>query len=509
MSSRIYHSLIVILSIFSSFILLPNIENALYAQIGNFGIDANEIPCCDSRNLPAIVWSGKNPLMTIQDLAAYCAPIMWFSPDEPLLNETEGKGIMLPEPFPFERSPTSPMVYYRLRNILIHKNATGPAYLPDTTDKNNSIIDLRQIVGVDLDFFFYYHAQEGFHGHDHDVESAEFKVTVWLRDSCLHCPYNLVVTRVVGRAHGLLWYNNTLEIDEYARFPMHILVEEGKHANCTDKNGDGYYTPGFDANKRVNDAWRIRDVLRTGTLVTGGFHSWMAKVRRDEHRVFPPLPGDSHLREQYSIDGVYAPDNAIYILRSFPSAEKAEPDLVPFITDKGYPHWPSEIPDTDIEKFRRWVDAESSVKSLSIALRYDGDPGFSFVFPLFIVKNFEDPLAGGFLVNRMYLKDKNLRDLAWTLLYTTSASRWFDGYLSAGYEWDVIDLAETNGNSTKTEGEFVLETGVKLRINIAQTPFKFMTKLTDFWGFRIGVKNTGFVDINQLTYVLEIGAGTW
>ncbi len=509
MFSKIFHNSIVILSIFTSFIFLPCIDNLLYAQIGNFGINANEIPCCGSRKVQAIVWSGKNPLMTIQDLAAYCAPIMWFSPDEPLLNEREGKDVMLPEPFPFESPPASPAVYYRLRNILVHKDKNGPAYLPDSSNKNNSIIDLRQIVGFDLDYFFYYHAEEGFHGHDHDVELAEFKVIVWQRDRCPDCPYHLVVTKVVGKAHGVSWYNNILEMDEYARFPMHILVEEGKHANCTDKNGDGYYTPGFDVNKRVNDAWGIRDVLRTGTLFSGGFQSWMAKVRRDEHRVFPPLPGDSPLRERYSIDGVYAPDNAIYVLRSFPSAEKVEPDLAPFITDKGYPNWPSEIPDTDIEKFRSWVNAESFVKSLSIALRYDGDLGLSLVFPLFVVKNFEDPLAGGFLVNRMYLKDKNLRDFAWTLLYTTSASRWFDGYLSTGYEWDVIDLLETNGNSTKTQGDFVLETGVKFRVNMAQTPLKFMTKLSDFWGFRIGVKNTGFIDINKLTYVLEIGAGTW
>ena len=68
------------------------------------------------------------------------------------------------------------------------------------------------------------------------------------------------------------------------------LVEEGKHAIGTDKNGDGYFTPTYDVNVRVNDAWGVRDVMRTGQLFSGGFQSWFAKVRFEQHRVFPPLP---------------------------------------------------------------------------------------------------------------------------------------------------------------------------------------------------------------------------
>ena len=477
-------------------------------QVGNFGISADEVPCCDDK-VQAIVWSGNDPLMTLQKLAAYCAPIMWFSPDEPLLEDSEGKDILLPESFPFEKQTGTPVVYFRVRNILVIENSPGPAHLPDSSDKNNSVIDLRQIAGIDLDYFFYYHAEEGFGGHRHDVESAEFKIFVWSRPDCKECPYNLVVTRIVGKAHGVLWYDNTLEVDEYTGFPMHLMVEEGKHASCTDKNGDGYFTPGYDVNKRVNDAWGVRDVMRSGALFTGGFQSWMAKVRRPEHRVFPPLPVDSPLRERYTEAGVYAPNNAIYLLRPFPSAEKAEADLVHFITDKGDPNWPVEIPDTDLRKFQDWVGAESFVKSLSIALRADGNLGVSFVFPLFIVKNFEDPLAGGFLVNRIYLKDKKLRDFAWTFLYTTSASRWIDGYLAAGYEWDIIDLPEGSEKETMTESDIVLETGIKFRVSMSHSPLKFLTKFTDFWGLRLGVKNTGFWDIKKMTYVVEFGAGTW
>jgi hypothetical protein len=32
---------------------------------------------------------------------------------------------------------------------------------------------------------------------------------------------------------------------------------------------------------------------------------------------------------------------------------------------------------------------------------------------------------------------------------------------------------------------------------------------TDFWGIRMGLKNRGFWDIERLTYVFEIGAGSF
>ena len=99
--------------------------------------------------------------------------------------------------------------------------------------------------------------------------------------------------RVTAEAHGLRWFYNVVETDRYTRFPMHLLVEEGKHGMCTDKNSDGYYTPGFDVNKRINDAWGLRDIIRGGALFTGDYKAWMSKVRRPEHRVFPPLPEDS------------------------------------------------------------------------------------------------------------------------------------------------------------------------------------------------------------------------
>lgn len=475
----------------------------------SFTVNGDSIPCGEYEKYQAIVWYGDNPRMTLAQLAAYAAPVVWFSPDEPLLDGAAGKGITVPSAFPFEDPSSTPVVYYRVRNILQRADANESAFMPDSSDRGGGIVDLSEVAGIDLDFFFYYPSEAGLGGHVHDVESAQFKLAVWRRDTCKTPKYHLLVTTVTGKAHGLQWYDNTLTVDEYTRFPMSLLIEEGKHATCTDKNGDGYYTPNYDVNRYVNDAWAVRDVIRSGALFTGSYQSWMTKVRKAEDRVFPPLPDDSPLRAQYTRRGEYSANNAIYSLRPFPSAEKAPQDLVRFIADKGDPNWPSVEKNTGAKQFSSWFGSEPFVKSLSIAFYSDGSNGIAGVFPLFIVKNFEEPMTGGFITNRVIVKDKHFRDMAWMLHYTPSASRWLDSYFSAGVERDREDApGATNGEET-SQTDFVFETGIKMRVNVQHSAFKFLTKVTDFWGVRVGIKNYGFHDIERLRYVFEIGAGTW
>ena len=131
----------------------------------------------------------------------------------------------------------------------------------------------------------------------------------------------------------------------------------------------------------------------------------------------------------------------------------------------------------------------------------------SLAFPLLIVKNVQEPLGGGWLVDRLYLKDTKLRDFGWLLHYTSSASRWVDGYVAAGWERDVVDLAE---GGTRVRNLFVTETGIKLRVNIHHTPLKLLAKLgTDFWGLRVGIRTVDLWDFDQIGYVVEFGAGSW
>jgi hypothetical protein len=475
------------------------------AQRFHFGIKGDTLRCGGYERVQAVVWYGASPRMTIERLAAYCAPVIWFSPDEPLLMERTGKAITIPDAFPFEPPGAGPVVYYRVRSLQT-RSGSGSAYSPAAADRGASVIDLAQVAGLDLDYFFYYSAEMGLGAHAHDVESAQLQVVVWKRDRCKEAPYHLVVTRVLGKAHGIPWYDNTLEVDEDTRFPIHILSEEGKHASCTDKNADGYFTPSYDVNRHVNDAWGVRDIISAGTLFTGGYQSWMSKIRRPEHRVFPPLPADSPLRARYSRGGTYAPANAVYELRPFPSAEKAEAHLKPFIEDKGSPDWPDLVTTGSLEQIAKWTDTENFTKSISASLYLDGNTGFSIAFPFFIVKNMEDPMAGGFITHRMAFTDEHLRDFTWMLNYSASASRWIDPYFAGGVEWDEENVI---GGGTTKKTNTVLETGIKLRSTVHHTPLEFMSGLTPFWGLRFGVKANGFFEIDRLRYVIEFGAGTW
>jgi hypothetical protein len=73
--------------------------------------------CCSHPDLAeqyGIIWTGHETKMPIERLAAYAAPVVWFSPDEPLLTigqtggrRARGKDILIPEPFPFENDPSS------------------------------------------------------------------------------------------------------------------------------------------------------------------------------------------------------------------------------------------------------------------------------------------------------------------------------------------------------------------------------------------------------------------
>ena len=474
------------------------------AQKFNFGVKLEDYPCGEYDAVQAIVWHGRDTQMSIAELAAYCAPVLWYSPDEPLLGGREGKAITIPEAFPFEPTDSIPVVYYRVRQIIL-RDADGSPYSPDTGDRGQSVVDLKHIRGIDLDFFFYYSSEAGLGVHKHDVESAQFQLVAGHAPDCEE--YVLAVTRVLGKAHGIQWYDNTLMVDEHAKFPMHVMSEEGKHASCPDKNADGYFTPSYDVNRRVNDAWGVRDVIASGSLFTGGFQAWMAKVRRPEHRVFPPLPEDSPLRKRHSRDDVYAPDNAIYELRPFPTAARAEHDLVHFIADKGDTNWPAVQEASTLKVFQDWADRESFVKSLSVGFYADGNYGFSISFPFFIVKNFEDPMGGGFITHRMAFTDDNLRDFTWMANYSPSASRWIDPYFSAGCEWNKED--DPSGTGETTDRDPVIETGLKFRASLTHTPVKFLTKLADFWGLRFGMKTNGFFDIDTLRYAIEVGAGTW
>ena len=481
---------------------------------------------CNFSDVPGAVWWGTSNQMTLGQLAAYLAPVYWFSPDEPLLRRAMGEEIMLPQGLPFETPPEGPVVYYQIEEVVTYSGA-DPDVTPFTRAPNpdDSVIDLRGVGTIKLSYFAYFESEVGVGAHQHDLEATEFKIAFLNSDGpfmemtaakCDEPNRIMVVTRVSAKAHGIRWFWNVVDVDEDTQFPMFLFVEEGKHGLATDKNSDGYFTPGYDVTRYPNDAWGVRDIIRGGTLFSGGYEAWMMKVRRPEHRVMPPLPEDSPLipgltRKQY----YYDEGNAVYELRPFPSASLAEddPGLYHFMHDKDVPDWPELSERSSVEGFVDWADEGLAFRSLSIAFSFAGSPnadnggdgGLSFAFPLLIVKNVEAPMLGGFLVWRAYLKDQRLQDFGLQMLYTPSASRWFDTYFAVGAEWDdeIVDGAKVS------QTWFVLETGLKFRANISTSPLKFLGFLTNFWGFRVGIRNYGAPDISKLVYVAEFGAGVF
>ncbi len=468
-----------------------------------------ERPCCELDD-PRVLWIGDAPTLTFAEIAAHAAPILWFSPDEPLLRGLQRpQQIDIPMAFPFQEDPGGPVVYYRVREIA-QGSQTGPAVTPDPADRGDATVHLDRVTALDLDFFFYYPSEEGLGGHVHDVEALEIKLVVLRQPRCEECRYGLALIHANALAHGLSWYDNTLETDTDTVFPLTILVEEGKHASCTDKNGDGYYTPGYDVNRRVNDAWGVRDVMRTGALFTGGFESWLAKVRRPRDRVLPPLPADSRARHVVqTIERETGLDYPRYELRPYPHLAEArahdDPSIIRFV-DKGHDDWPSVHQELAIEDLASWASIEDFTESFSIAARFDDDFGISAVFPLLILRNFNDPVSGGWLVNRIYLKDEDFRDFGYNIIYTSSASRWIDGYFSVGLE---VDREPDGLGGEVKRTAFATETGFKFRGNVAHSPVSFLSKLTNFWGVRVGVRYKGYKQFNEIGYVVEVGAGSF
>ena len=372
-------------------------------------------------------------------------------------------------------------------------------------DRSASLIDLEVVRAIDLDYQFYYSTEEGLGSHPHDVEGVELKLEVRRHPRCPPCRYALHVLLIIAKAHGLRWFDNTLLVTDDTVLPVTLLIEEGKHASCTDRNGDGYYSPGFDVNVRSADAMGVRDIQRTGLLFTGAYDSWMTKVRRPETIVAPPLPPDSPLYPSFASDRRGLLLRTSYELLPWPTRDetvRADEKLREVIASKEPTVWPEQRVEDGMTQMDRFLKDEGFLQSISVAYRYDGRSGFSLLFPLLLVKNVEFPITGGWFVWHVYVMA--FRDVGLTVLYTPSASRWVDPYLSAGAE--VGSLARANPSSAA----FVLEGGSKLRFNLERTPLRFLGYLgTNYWGARAGLRYVGFSEFETIGLIFEVGAGVW
>ena len=469
-------------------------------------------------NQAGIIWTSTESTISFEELAKYAAPMLWFSPDEINLFDKHGNK-QLPNAFPFDKEGEKPVVYYKLRNVYSQDKSVA-LVKEDRENTNQPLLNLQQVRAIDLDYYYYFLEETGSGSHPHDIESVTLQIRVFRTTTCPDYLYAIAVTKVTGRAHGLHWYNNTLKVDKQTFFPLSILIEEGKHASCTDKNADGIYTPTFDVTEKVNDAWGVRDIITSGRLVSAGFQSWMTKKRTESTLLFPPYPEDSRHYENFQEKFDTLISKSVYELRPYPDYKQVKKtgeiaaSLDELMRGKKPHDWPDIAKIGPKQFVRQW--AKSNHTALSFSYRWDDTRGLSIAIPLLLVKNVEAPVTGGWLYHKFYFQpfssiaDSTLslnKLLGHQIVHASSASRWLDTYVGLGYE-----IYDTNPKSDITDNKvyFASEAGIKIRVNISKTPLKFLKVLgTDFWGVRLGWKNVGLNRFVNSGFVIEFGAGVF
>lgn len=342
------------------------------------------------------IWMGSSGTVPLRTIAERAAPILWFSPDEPLLYD--GKNGPFPSRLPCDVPASGAVVYYRLARVIVRDGAKPP-------EPSFDPILLDSLLSVDLVFYFYYRKDFGGGCHVNDLESALFRILV-VRDAG---QFTLRITRVMGAAHGHLLFANELDLHKGlagrdTSLPVTLLVEEGKHATCPDRNADGHYTPGYDVNSLVTDAWGIRDVFGSGLVGRASYEASMTKRRREDGRIAPLVPLSEALWAASERSGLRPPSHR-YELRSIPAVclgyrdppkEPGECCRLLSLAKKMRQERFGELPQIGTGSvYRRFLSTpKQMLKSLSLqaqdGLRY---LGFSMVLPV----SSDLPLFGGYL----------------------------------------------------------------------------------------------------------------
>ncbi|KPK04886.1 MAG: hypothetical protein AMS20_07905 [Gemmatimonas sp. SG8_28] len=112
-------------------VLVPTGLRGQAADVGRDLIPASPQASCDYSRLPGVVWVGTQRRMALSQFAQYAAPVYWFSPDEPTMDDLQGTAIRVPAALPFEEQPDAPVVYYQYNNIGVRIDADGPGFIPD------------------------------------------------------------------------------------------------------------------------------------------------------------------------------------------------------------------------------------------------------------------------------------------------------------------------------------------------------------------------------------------
>ena len=469
-----------------------------------------------------VVWNDSQTSPTLEDLAKAAAPVLWFSPDEFLLKENRLAPAALDQ-------GEQRAVYYRAARI----RTSGDAY----RDWKNCLTRPSCRVTSDVSeltirFMFYYPEDRGFGPHQHDVEVADvrFVIAPSASGSRAHIAY------VAGAAHGVGWYTNEFAIDnsDGVMLPLHLFVEEGKHATAPDHDGDGVYDPRRDVNQLPFDAWGVRDTAPFSFRMGSGFDPSMFKTRRPETQVWPEhnVPAGRAVptyRLVHALSSNFCEsrrDEWTIAKTPLQRLDKAD-QLLGFLEDKDFcegPHqpsknegWPVWLGGTIIRPFG------GIMERLSLAYRFDqGRSGFAMGGPLFRIPRFD-----GWLVARLNMMFENgaattpgLAGTVWEghtisdgvvqsdLFYTRSAGRLLDWYAAIGMDSRGIRETISGSNIIVDDQKMAnIEGGVHVRFPL---PDLWKRRLhVPFVGARVGVRTEPRHASRQTRMVFEFGLGAW
>ena len=115
-----------------------------------------------TKDTPGVVYWGDKKSLKFVDFAAYCAPAIWFSPDEPLLDYDSTGYFQLPLPLPFESQGVKGVVYYRLSRVIGVEDAEIKDFWnTEAPHKDDWLLHLDKVSQITLHFFFYYDRESG------------------------------------------------------------------------------------------------------------------------------------------------------------------------------------------------------------------------------------------------------------------------------------------------------------------------------------------------------------
>jgi hypothetical protein len=431
-----------------------------------------------------VVWTGQEP-PKFDDIVKILAPVLWYTNDEPsIINE----GLAVPQQFPCDPVKKNGVLYYQVNSIIkrTSKSLTEPV--------EEDVHFAEKVQSFGLRYYFYHNFDYGLNPHQHDLEMVELRVAIERTPKC----YEVRLNDIIAFAHSTDWYSNELLIEPDTKLPITLLIEEGKHASAPDRNADGIFTPGYDINTRIHDAWGLRDIMGSGYLLRGNYESSMSKPRSKGFRVLPPpvtqscvapsrksIESDPQFLSRYEL----RPGYKIPFCENVPNYDH----MIKYakLNNFGSSYHPPQAESQLMDAFSKPITGNEGWFP-KLSFRYDRHPGIAMTF-------------NGFDFREIYLVPK----FNWVgestsieALVTQSAVQFMSSYFSFGF------ARERLRESDPIKSEFVSEFGVKFRLQV-DWPWRIFGAGYEFAGIRVGVRNSGFSDIGNFRFIVEFGSGLW